>query len=244
MVAPRTKPNPAPNTRPPSTSRKNTVSSPAVPAPSGRSAAPTADSTPSIASALTSSPPSPISNSTTAISSGSSSPKTSGASVPCASAAPGSTSSGQPNASTPATETRATATVERGRSAIARTTEGGSTAVGVGRWWRSRRTVRERLPHVVDGEPAAGSGHLRHLRCERGGGDHDLGRSGRRPPPRRRPSPPRGRRRRPRTRRRAWRAGPSGPAARGREPPLAERVWRCSRALAWARRAAARAGRR
>ena len=35
VVAPRTKPKPAPKTRPPRTSRKNTVSSPAVPAPTG-----------------------------------------------------------------------------------------------------------------------------------------------------------------------------------------------------------------
>jgi hypothetical protein len=65
-VQPRTKPNPAPNTRPASTSMKNTVSTPAVPAPSGRSAALTAESTPSIASALESIPPSDNSASTTA----------------------------------------------------------------------------------------------------------------------------------------------------------------------------------
>ena len=52
VVAPSTKPNPAPKTRPPRTSRKKTVSRPAVPAPSGRSAAPTAASTPSIATRL------------------------------------------------------------------------------------------------------------------------------------------------------------------------------------------------
>ena len=71
-VQPSAKPKPAPNTRPASTSRKNTVSMPAVPAPSGRSAALIADSTPSIASALASMPPSAISANTTASTSASS----------------------------------------------------------------------------------------------------------------------------------------------------------------------------
>src|SRR6188508_2617427 len=119
VVAPSTKPNPAPKTRPASTSRKNTVSSPAVPAPRGRRAAPTAASTPSIATALTSMPPSLISASTTASSSGSTSAKTSGASEPWASPDPGDTTSGQQNATRPATDTRATAAADRGRSASA-----------------------------------------------------------------------------------------------------------------------------
>ena len=80
-VQPRTKPKPGPKTRPASTSRKNTVSIPASPAPSGRSAAFTADSTPSIASAFESMPPSVIEASTIATTNGSTSMKTNGASV-------------------------------------------------------------------------------------------------------------------------------------------------------------------
>src|SRR5580700_8745560 len=66
VVQPRTKPKPGPNTRPASTNVKNTVSMPAVPAPSGRRAAPIAESTPSIAIALASMPPAATSEKTTA----------------------------------------------------------------------------------------------------------------------------------------------------------------------------------
>ncbi len=120
VTAPWTNPNPAPKTRPPRTRRKKTVSSPAVPAPSGRRAAPTAESTPSIATALTSIPPSAISARTTASSSGRTRAKTSGASAEWARPDDGSTSSGQPNATSPARLTSATATVERGRIRMAR----------------------------------------------------------------------------------------------------------------------------
>ena len=73
VVDPSTNPNPGPNTRPPRTSRKNTGSMPPVPAPSGRSAAPMADSTPSMASALVSMPRDVSSASTMATSTGSTS---------------------------------------------------------------------------------------------------------------------------------------------------------------------------
>src|SRR3954447_16411499 len=82
-VQPRTNPKPGPYTRPDSTKRKNTVSIPDVPAPSGRSAALTADRTPSIASAFESMPPSLNDASTTAIRIGSTNMKTNGASLVC-----------------------------------------------------------------------------------------------------------------------------------------------------------------
>ena len=77
-VQPSVNPKPGPNTRPARTSTKNTVSMPAVPAPSGRRPAFTADSTPSMASALASMPPSAISANTTASTSSSSTPNISG----------------------------------------------------------------------------------------------------------------------------------------------------------------------
>ena len=91
-----------------------------MPAPSGRRAAPMAASTPSMATALTSMPPSLISASTTASSSGRTRAKTSGASVPCARPESGETSSGQQKATSPATDTSAIAAKERGRSRRAR----------------------------------------------------------------------------------------------------------------------------
>ncbi len=77
-VQPSVNPKPGPKTRPASTRTKNTVSTPAVPAPSGRSAALTADSTPSMARALESIPPSAISAKTTARTRMSRQPKISG----------------------------------------------------------------------------------------------------------------------------------------------------------------------
>ncbi len=64
-VQPRVKPKPGPYTRPARTRLKKTVSIPAVPAPSGRIAALTAESTPSMARALELMPPSAISEMTT-----------------------------------------------------------------------------------------------------------------------------------------------------------------------------------
>ncbi|KIX76563.1 hypothetical protein SF23_16560 [Streptomyces sp. MBRL 10] len=77
-VQPRVKPKPGPYTRPARTRMKNTVSMPAVPAPSGRTAALTADSTPSMARALESMPPSAISEITTHSTITSRTPKMSG----------------------------------------------------------------------------------------------------------------------------------------------------------------------
>src|SRR5580693_7321884 len=77
-VQPSAKPKPAPKTRPARTRMKNTVSIPAVPAPSGRSAASMADSTPSMARALASMPPSAISANTTSRTRASSAPNISG----------------------------------------------------------------------------------------------------------------------------------------------------------------------
>lgn len=74
-VHPRVKPKPGPYTRPARTRMKNTVSMPAVPAPRGRTAALTADSTPSMASALELMPPSAISEITTQSTITSSAPK-------------------------------------------------------------------------------------------------------------------------------------------------------------------------
>jgi hypothetical protein len=71
-VQPSAKPKPGPNTRPPRISRKNTSSTPAVPADRPRSTALQALSTPRIASVRGSRPPSENSASTTAITSGSS----------------------------------------------------------------------------------------------------------------------------------------------------------------------------
>ena len=79
VVQPRAKPKPGPKTRPAITRVKNTVSMPAVPAPRGRRAAPMAESTPSMAMALASMPPSAISEKTTASTRTSRAPNISGA---------------------------------------------------------------------------------------------------------------------------------------------------------------------
>src|ERR1700722_1252515 len=96
-VQPSAKPKPAPYTLPASTRMKKTVSMPAVPAPSGRSAALIADSTPSMASAFASMPPSAISANTTARTSTSSTPKISGG-VSVDVNVPGATTNGQQKA--------------------------------------------------------------------------------------------------------------------------------------------------
>src|SRR5580658_352503 len=117
-VQPSAKPNPAPYTRPASTSMKNTVSIPAVPAPSGRNAALIADSTPSMASAFASMPPSATSANTTASTSASSAPNISGG-VSVDENAPGATTNGHRNATNPRNDAIAIAAVARGRSRIA-----------------------------------------------------------------------------------------------------------------------------
>ena len=81
VVEPSTNPNPGPNTRPPRMRRRNTVSMPPRPAPSGRSIAPRAVRIPSIATALASIPPTLISARTTATITGTTATNTSGASV-------------------------------------------------------------------------------------------------------------------------------------------------------------------
>ena len=84
VVAPSTKPNPAPNTRPPSTSRKNTVSRPGRAGAERSQRGTDGGEHAEHRDGLDVEPPSLISASTTASSSGSTSAKSSGASVPCA----------------------------------------------------------------------------------------------------------------------------------------------------------------
>ncbi len=114
VVQPRLKPNPGPSARPPMTSRKKISSTPAVPAPSGRSAAPIADSTPSSASALLSRPPSDTWARTTASTSSSNTPKMIGATLLAPSVEPGLTKNGQKNDTTPNADAITSATVVRG----------------------------------------------------------------------------------------------------------------------------------
>src|ERR1700722_1425580 len=117
-VQPSANPNPAPNTRPPSTSRKNTVSTPAVPPPSGRIAALIAARTPSIAMALASIPPSASSANTTATTPSSSTPNSSGA--VCAEAnEPGAITNGQQKETSPRNEASAMAITDRRLTVIA-----------------------------------------------------------------------------------------------------------------------------
>ncbi len=126
---PRTKPKPGPSTRPDSTIRKNIGSSPAVPAPSGRSAAPAAASTPSSATDFASRPTSPppaerpsdIWAITTASSNGSSRANSQGASAEwLTSADEPDASSGQPKAATPIAEISTRAVTERRPSGTGR----------------------------------------------------------------------------------------------------------------------------
>ena len=94
---------------------------PAVPAPSGRRAAPTADSTPSMAMALASIPPSATPAKTTASTSSSSAPNSSGAIVASPNV-PGATTKGQKKATNPMKEARTITTAggTRGRMAAGR----------------------------------------------------------------------------------------------------------------------------
>ena len=109
---PSTNPNPGPKTRPASTSRKNTSSTPATPALRLRSAALTAVSTPSNAIERASMPPSDSSASTTSTTTGSSARKRNGGATW---AAPGSgtSSSGQANISSPASDASESTAFER-----------------------------------------------------------------------------------------------------------------------------------
>ncbi len=91
---------------------------PAVPAPSGRSAAFTVGSPPSIASALESMPPSAISEITTHGTSTSSTPKISGG-VYAAPSRPGATTKGQKNATRPRNAAMANTTPARGAMRMA-----------------------------------------------------------------------------------------------------------------------------
>ena len=86
---------------------------PPVPAPSGRSAAPIAESTPSIAMALVSIRPVVISASTIAIRPGSNAAKMKGASSVWAKLLGGVTSNGQKNIRSPATDTSTKAANDR-----------------------------------------------------------------------------------------------------------------------------------
>ena len=112
VVHPSTKPNPAPNTRPARIRRKNSVSMPAVPAPSGRRAAPMADSTPSMATALASIPPSATSATTTITTTRSRTPKRMGA-MAASPNRPGATTKGQQKATAPSAVATAMARRER-----------------------------------------------------------------------------------------------------------------------------------
>src|SRR5579875_1603068 len=117
-VQPSAKPKPGPYTRPASTSRKNTISTPAVPASSGRSAALIADSTPSMASAFASMPPSATSANSTASTSTSSAPNISGG-VSVEPNVPGATTNGHRNATKPRNEARPIAATVLDRNRIA-----------------------------------------------------------------------------------------------------------------------------
>src|SRR5882724_11753064 len=119
-VQPSANPKPGPNTRPASTRMKNIVSTPAVPVPSGRSAALIAASTPSMAIALASMPPSATSANTTASTSTSSTPNSTGA-VRAEESGPGASRNGHQNATSPASVASAIASVARGRTRTAAT---------------------------------------------------------------------------------------------------------------------------
>lgn len=121
VTEPSTKPNPGPRTRPLSTIRKNIGSIPAVPAPIGRSAAPVAASTPSIATAFGPSPDSEIVAATTATRRTSRPAKSHGASCACAlTREVGGARNGQQKATAPTALTRASASRERGPRRTAR----------------------------------------------------------------------------------------------------------------------------
>lgn len=122
VTDPSTYPKPGPSTRPLRTIRKNIGSMPAVPAPIGRSAAPVAASTPSMATAFGPSPDSEIVAATTATSRTRSPANSHGASWACAlTCEPVPAKSGQPNPAAPVALTRPSAATERGprRTALA-----------------------------------------------------------------------------------------------------------------------------
>src|SRR4051794_6033866 len=104
VVHPSAKPKPGPSARPPITSKKNTSSTPAVPAPNGRSAAPSAESTPSSARAFESSPPAAMSASTTASTRRSAAPNMNGAIADTTSSDCGLMMNGHANAMRPKTD--------------------------------------------------------------------------------------------------------------------------------------------
>ena len=118
VVQPRAKPKPGPNTRPASTRVNSTVSIPAVPAPSGRRAAPRAERTPSMAMALASMPPSATWANTTASTRTSSDPNSRGAMAPSPKE-PGAMTKGQRKATNPRNEARATVTRDRAPTRMA-----------------------------------------------------------------------------------------------------------------------------
>jgi hypothetical protein len=120
VVQPRVKPNPAPKTLPAMTMVKNTVSRPAVPAPRGRRAAPMADSTPNMAMALASMPPSATSAKITASTSTRRAPNISGAMV-ASPIFPGATRKGQRKATPPMND--AITMTARDRSPVRMATE-------------------------------------------------------------------------------------------------------------------------
>ncbi len=114
-TAPRLKPNPGPRARPPRMSTIQIGSSPAVPAPSGRRAAMTALSTPSMAMALASIPPSLTCVRTTTSRSGTTTANRIGASLACATAADsGAATSGHRKATSPTAETMPMASRDAG----------------------------------------------------------------------------------------------------------------------------------
>src|SRR5690606_13753401 len=158
-VLPRMKPNAGPKTLPAKMIRKKTVSTPAAPAPNGRTAATTADSTPSIATARASMPPSESCTSTTAVTSGSSIANSQGPEVVSVSAPPGATSSGQDVATRPKRAASATASAPRRRRRV----RGLSEAV---------MGLAQRGGDLVHGQPPRED--LLHLRREHRRGRDDL----------------------------------------------------------------------
>src|SRR5690606_25149225 len=129
VVLPSTNPNPGPCTRPASTSRKNIGSTPPTPAPSGRSAAPIAESKPRFACALVSIPPLDSSASTTASRPARIPTNTKGASVVWLGSWGGATTSGHRYMARPAALTSASATAERARIRTARAPRCGAPSV-------------------------------------------------------------------------------------------------------------------
>src|SRR5699024_6830768 len=128
VVTPSRNPNPAPNTRPPSTSSTNTVPTPPVPDPLGRTSAPPADSRPSIATARTSNRPSEPATRVPTSAAARATPTTRGAVVAEASTQPCAISSGQPNASNPTRDTAPSTSPSRAPAGTARPARHGEVA--------------------------------------------------------------------------------------------------------------------